>query len=199
MHDLGLIGREKELKALNSRLKDFLDSDRKKQALWLHVFGEEGIGKTRLLEELLFSARALRSLHCLRVRDFCLERFPFGAVSSALCSELGISFWESEYSKKEKLESRLASLSSLNLPAEIFRAETILPVFGQLLGITYPVEFSTGVSRRGKGKLLVFNATRRYLQALRACSGSTTSNAPTASRSNCWYTWCKKRKLSGRC
>ena len=98
MHDLGLIGREKELKALNSRLKDFLDSDRKKQALWLHVFGEEGIGKTRLLEELLFSARALRSLHCLRVRDFCLERFPFGAVSSDLCSELVISFWESEYS-----------------------------------------------------------------------------------------------------
>jgi len=171
MHDLELIGREKELKALNDRLKDFLESDRNRQALWLHVFGEEGIGKTRLIEELLFLARALRSLHCLRVRDFRLADFPFGAVSSALCSELGISFWESEYSKKEKLESRLASLSSLNLHAEIFRAETILPVFGQLLGITYPVEFSTGVSRRGKGKLRVFNAIRRYLQALRAVSG----------------------------
>jgi tetratricopeptide (TPR) repeat protein len=170
MYDLELIGREKELKSLNDRLKDFFDSGRKKQALWLHVFGEEGIGKTRLIEELLFLARALRSLHCLRVRDFCLADFPFGAVSSALCSELGISFWESEYSKKEKLESRLASLSSLNLPAEIFQAETILPVFGQLLGIAYPVEFSTGVPRRGKGKLLVFNALRRYLQALRAGS-----------------------------
>ena len=171
MRDLGLIGRDKELKALNDRLKDFLESDRKKQALWLHVFGEEGIGKTRLIEELLFFAQALGSLHCLRVHDYCLAQFPFGAVSSALCSELGISFWESEYSKKEKLESRLASLSSLNLPSEIFQAETILPVFGQLLGITYPVEFSTGVSRRGKGKLLVFNALRRYIQALRAGSG----------------------------
>ncbi len=171
MRDLGLIGRDKELKALNDRLKDFLESDRKRHALWLHVFGEEGIGKTRLIEELLFFARDLRSLHCLRVHDFCLAQFPFGAVSSALCSELGISFWESEYSKKEKLESRLASLSSLNLPSEIFQAETILPVFGQLLGITYPVEFPTGVSRRGRGKLLAFNALRRYLQALRAGSG----------------------------
>lgn len=171
MRDLVFVGRDKELKVLNDRLKDFLDSDRKRQALWLHVFGEEGIGKTRLIQELLFLARALRSLHCFRLRDFCLAQFPFGAVSSALCSELSISFWESEYSKKEKLESRLASLSSLDLPSDIFLAETILPVFGQLLGITYPVEFSTGVPRRGKGKLLVFNALRRYLQALRAGSG----------------------------
>jgi len=176
MGELELIGRDKELKILRNRLGEFVENCEKKQALWIHVFGEEGIGKTRLLEELLFSARSLRSLHCLKARDPVAARLPFGAISSALCADLGISLWESEYSKKEKLESRLASLKSLRLPSEVLQLENLLPVFGQLLGINYPLEFLTGVSRRGKGKLLVFNAVRRYLQALRASGG--TKDAP---------------------
>ena len=171
MRDLGLIGRDKELKALTDRIGEFLDAGRKRQALWLHVFGEDGIGKTRLIEELLFSIRSTQGLHCLKVRDFPVSQLPYGAVSSALCNELGIQFWESEYSKKEKLESRLAALGALKLPASIFDPKTLLPVFGQLLGINYPLEFATGIPRRGKGKLLVFNAVLRYLQALRAGVG----------------------------
>ena len=167
-----LVGRDKELKALHDRLKVFLDHGEKRQALWLHVLGEHGIGKTRLLDELLYAARNIWNLHCLKAHDSCIGQFPFGAASSALASDLSISFWESEYAKKEKLESRLAALASLKLPTEVFQAETILPVFGQLLGINYQVEFSTGISRPGKGKLLVFNAFRRYLQAVRAGGSS---------------------------
>jgi len=172
MPELELIGRDKELKALLERLRVFLEHGEKRQALWLHVVGEHGIGKTRLLDELLYSARSIWSLQVLQAYDFGVGQFPFGAVSSALCADLGISFGESEYSKKEKLESRLAALSSLKLPPEVFQSETILPVFGQLLGISYPVEFATGIPRVGKGKLLVFNAFRRYLQALRLSGGS---------------------------
>ena len=45
MQELELIGRDKELDALGKRITEFLGVARKRQALWLHVFGEEGVQK----------------------------------------------------------------------------------------------------------------------------------------------------------
>ncbi|HLA39897.1 MAG TPA: tetratricopeptide repeat protein, partial [Candidatus Glassbacteria bacterium] len=172
MFHLDLIGRETELKALTDRLKDFLDHAEKRQAIWLHVTGEEGIGRTRLLEEAVAWLQSMGGIHLIASRGRRNLSLPYGAFAAALAANLGISFWESEYAKKEKLESRLAFLTTLRLPNTVYDPETILPVFCHLLGITYQLEFQTGVKRAGKGRLKVFNAIRRYLQALRACAST---------------------------
>ncbi|MBW7997598.1 MAG: tetratricopeptide repeat protein [Candidatus Glassbacteria bacterium] len=171
MLDLALIGRDKELNALGKRIREFLDSPRKRQALWIHVFGEEGIGKTRLISELVFLARQHSHLRYIAPRADSSSTLPFGTFSSALAADLEMSLWESEYARKEKLEARLAAFTSFKFPREIFDAETTLPVLGQLLGVGYPVEFYTGIRRSGRGKLQVFNAVRHYLQATRATAG----------------------------
>ncbi|MFH1068895.1 MAG: tetratricopeptide repeat protein [Candidatus Glassbacteria bacterium] len=176
MHDLDLIGRETELKALTDRLREFIDKAEKRQAIWLHMVGEEGAGRTRLLGEAIAWLRSVKGIHLFASRDHRVRLLPYGAFATALAAELGVSFWESEYAKKEKLESRLAALSALRLPRTVYDPETILPVFCQLLGITYPVEFQTGVRRLGKGRLKVLNAIRRYLQALRAGSSQEKPN-----------------------
>ncbi len=167
---LEFIGRDKELKALQDRVEGFLDQAGRRQALWLHLTGEHGIGRTRLLEELIRSCRPLRELHRLRARDHGVHRLPYGTAASLLADDLKLYLWEGEYSKKEKLESRLAAFSALDLPRGVFEAGAVLPVLGQLLGVGYPLEFLTGIPRPGKGRLQVFNAVRRYLQAIRAAS-----------------------------
>jgi len=168
MREMEIIGRDKELKALRDILSDFLSRSTEIQALWLNVHGEEGVGRSALLDELVIEAHGLGEPYVLRGDIFPVERYPFGAVSSALALDLDIPFWETEYSKKEKIESRLAAFARLKLPAEVFDSAVILPVFGRLLGVGYPLELHTPANRRGKGKLVVFNAVRRYLQALRA-------------------------------
>ncbi len=171
MLELELTGREKELKALNTKIRDFLDSPRKHQALWLNVFGEEGTGKSRLIDELVYSTRADVPIRLIRPRTTVNPGLPYGTFSNALAADLQMALWENEYTRKEKLEARLASFTALKLPVELFEAEAILPVLGQLLGVSYPVEFHTGIRRAGRGRLLLFNAVRRYLQALRAAAG----------------------------
>ncbi len=168
MRDMELIGRDKELKALYDLLSEFLSRGPQGQALWLNVHGEEGVGRSALLDELVIESHALGEVYVLRADVFPVADYPFGAVSSALALDLDIPFWESEYAKKEKIESRLAAFARLKLPQEVFDSAVILPVFGRLLGVDYPLELHTPANRRGKGKLVVFNAVRRYLQALRA-------------------------------
>lgn len=171
MLELELIGREKELKALSGRISEFLNSSRKHQALWLHVFGEEGTGKSRLIDELVYSTRAEAPVRLLCSRTTVNSGLPYGTFSNALAADLQMAPWENEYARKEKLEARLAAFTTLKLPGELFESETILPVLGQLLGVSYPVEFHTGIRRAGRGRMLVFNAVRRYLQAVRASAG----------------------------
>ncbi len=168
MLELELTGREKELKALSGRIREFLSSGRKRQALWLHVFAEEGIGKSRLIEELVYSTRGEAPVRLIRPHTSVNPGLPYGTFSNALATDLQMAPWENEYARKEKLEARLAAFTALKLPAELFDAEAILPVLGQLLGVSYPLEFNTGIRRPGRGRLLVFNAVRRFLQALRA-------------------------------
>lgn len=168
MRELEFIGRDKELKALRDLLSEFLERGSSEQALWLNVCGEEGVGKSSLLDELVISAHAFRELYLLRKDIFPAGHFPFGAAGSALALDLGLPFWETGYLKKEKIESRLAGFSRLKPMRKVLDPEVILAVFGRLLGVDYPLELHTPSSRRGKGKLVVFNAVRRYLQAIRA-------------------------------
>jgi tetratricopeptide (TPR) repeat protein len=178
MLELELTGREKELKALSTRIREFLDSPRKRQALWINVFGEEGTGKSRLIDELVYSIRGDTPIRLISPQTTVNPGLPYGTFSNALAADLQMAPWENEYTRKEKLESRLASFTALKLPVELFEAEAILPVLGQLLGVSYPVEFLTGIRRAGRGRLLLFNAVRRYLQALRAAAGSGDNDRP---------------------
>ena len=176
MNSLELIGREKELKILQDLTAAFFENRENRQALWLHVVGEDGIGKTRLLEELVLSVRSLADFHIFTNRYSATANFPFGSFALAVSSDLNISLWETEYTKKEKLESRLALFNRLKLPAELLQVDKTLPVLGRLVGIDYPAKISDRSVRRGQGKLIVFTALRRYLAALR--HGSRGSDAP---------------------
>jgi len=167
MRNLEFIGREKELKILRDLTAVFLEKHQTRQALWLHVVGEDGIGKTRLLEELVLDIQSLADFHIFSNHGSVVAKFPFGAFAQAISKDLDISLWESEYTKKEKLESRLALFRLLDLPPEIFPVDKTLPIIGRLVGIDYPAEVSERSLRRGQGKLIVFTAIRRYLAALR--------------------------------
>jgi tetratricopeptide (TPR) repeat protein len=167
MKNLELIGREKELKILRDLTAVFIEKRQSRQALWLHVFGEDGIGKTRLLEELVLNIQSLADFHIITNHNSAVVQFPFGAFAQALSRDLNLSLWENEYTKKEKLESRLALFSNFKLPPELLQIEKTLPVLGRLAGINYPAQVSNHLIRRGRGKLGVFTAIARYLAALR--------------------------------
>ncbi|MEA2063505.1 MAG: AAA family ATPase [Gemmatimonadota bacterium] len=168
MKDLELIGREKELKTLRDLTAAFLDERENKQALWLNVVGEDGIGKTRLLEELAAVIQSLAPSHLLTNRYSSGADFPCGSFTIALARQMEMSLWESEYTRKEKLESRFALFGRLQpgMP-DILQIDKTLPVLGSLLGISYPVPVFNSQLRRGRGKLIIFSAFRRYLAALR--------------------------------
>ncbi|MBN2289190.1 MAG: tetratricopeptide repeat protein [Candidatus Glassbacteria bacterium] len=167
MRNLELIGREKELKILRDLTAVFLENRESRQALWLHVFGEDGIGKTRLLEELVLSIQALSDFHIFTNRYSPPVGYPFGAAAMAVSHDFEIALWESEYTKKEKLESHLALLGRFRLPPELLQIDRTLPVLGRLVGIDYPAKTGGRSMRRGQGKLNIFAAVGRYLAALR--------------------------------
>ena len=166
-----LIGREKELKNLKDRLDSFLESAGRDQAIWINVYGEPGIGKSRLLSELVDSVQSERPLMLFSNRGLPLFNQAYGSIVSALAADIELRLWEKEYVKKEKLESRLVRLAE-NSPGlrEKGLLDVILYHVGGLLGISYGDPGTGFQYRLGGRKQEIFRAVRNYLNLLRPVS-----------------------------
>ena len=166
-----LIGREKELKNLKDRLDSFLENVNRDQAIWINVYGETGIGKSRLLSDLIDSVQSERQLELFSNRSMPLFNQAYGSIISSLAADIELRLWEKEYVKKEKLEARLARLAE-NYPGlrEKGLLDVILYHVGGLLGINYGDPGTGFQYRLGGRKQEIFRAVRNYLNLLRPAS-----------------------------
>jgi class 3 adenylate cyclase/tetratricopeptide (TPR) repeat protein len=123
----------------------------------LLITGEAGVGKTRLLQELLSAARA-RQIACLEGRTLSFGRsisyWPFMEI---LAQDAGFDSDDDEAERWDKLESRVAALFGDETPE-------ILPYLGSLVGLTVPTDYSEKV-RYLDGESMgrqIYRVTRLY-------------------------------------
>ena len=154
-----MVGRETELGLLRSALDALL----KGHGQILTIFGEAGIGKSRLVEEARKHIPDIcTALHWIEGRAVSYgQTLSFWMIIQFLYSDLGLSDDDPEVKVRTALKRRIIALF-----AE--QADEVLPYLGHLLGITLEPELSERL-RQLDGKALKHQtllAISRYFQKL---------------------------------
>lgn len=154
-----MVGRETELELLRSALDALL----KGHGQILTIFGEAGIGKSRLVEEARkHTPDDCPALHWIEGRAVSYgQNLSFWMIIQLLYSDLGLSDNDPEVKVRTALKRRISDLF-----AE--QADEVLPYLGHLLGITLDPELSEWL-RQLDGKALKHQTlltVSRYFQQL---------------------------------
>lgn len=124
----GIVGRDNEI----SRLLSLLDLACGGAAQLVHLTGEAGIGKTRLIEEFITRIRDNEHFADVAIRQAAcspLGEQSYGTLAAVLRSAYGIAPRDSEPDTRRKL---VASLDELGLGGD--EAERLMPLFLHIFG-----------------------------------------------------------------